>query len=101
MRELGLGWEGNSVTTHGKAFVSVLVDTFWYLSDRSHAMEGRGCGVPEMFSRFAGYNKPESYKGKKLGSLNRTILEVHACNIQYHHFLPAAGFKQILGNKFD
>jgi hypothetical protein len=62
-------------------------------------MKGRGCGVPEMFSRFAGHNKPESYKRKKLRSLNRSILGFMLAG--YHHFLPAAGFKQILGNKFD
>ena len=62
-----LGWSQERADSHGRSFVLLLTDVLWHLDGHHSTLKTRACAVPQMFSKFVGFNCPERYKGKKRG----------------------------------
>ena len=50
----------------------------WYIDGNHTTLSARSCPVPDTFSHFQGYNKPEQRKRKKISSENLKEVEVRA-----------------------
>ena len=60
--------------------IQAIRDLLWYI-DGSHAtLSERGCGVPDLFQKFVGYNRPEEHKHRKrlTHSLSKEVLFSHS-----------------------
>ena len=79
-----VGWE--EPNSHGKQFISDLSNTLWYIDGHHHVLSSRSCKVPECFSIFGGYNRPERSKHRKrsISNLKREKLLELASNLEGH-----------------
>ena len=60
----------NEVGSFGKHFAQTLCNTLWYIDGCHETLAARHCPVPQIFSRFQNYNKPELSKHRKRTHLN-------------------------------
>ena len=65
LSENTLGWESSYSETNSCTFVNTLVEVIWYADGNFQTLHDHGCGIPEMFSHFQAYNKPELRKKEK------------------------------------
>jgi len=67
---------------HGEPFVRALSSALWYIDGHHHTLKEAGCPVPEMFSGFSGFNRPEISKHRKRSVMNMDskILKRTACH---------------------
>ena len=66
LSENKLGWESAYSETNSCTFVNTLVEVIWYADGNFQTLHDHGCGIPEMFSHFQAYNKPELRKKEKM-----------------------------------
>lgn len=64
---------------HGAPFVRALSSALWYIDGHHHTLKEAGCPVPEMFSGFSGFNRPEISKHRK-----RSVMNMDAKNLKEH-----------------
>jgi hypothetical protein len=78
-----LGWENPGVS---KRFLTDLSSTLWYIDGHHRVLSSRSCTVPQFFSSFIGYNRPEKRKHRKssISNLKRDKLSEHATALQEH-----------------
>jgi len=62
---------------HGAPFVHALSSALWYIDGHHHTLKEAGCPVPEMFSGFSGFNRPEMSKHRK-----RSVMNMDAKNLK-------------------
>ena len=55
-----------------------LAEVLWYVDGNFQTLHDRGCGIPEMFSPFQGYNKPELRKKRRRDEGNLKASELAA-----------------------
>jgi len=55
---------------HGTLFVRALSSALWYIDGHHHTLKEAGCPVPEMFSGFSGFNRPEISQDRKRSVMN-------------------------------
>ena len=65
LSENKLGWGSAYSETNGRTFVNTLAEVIRYADGNYQSLHDRGCGIPEMFSHFQAYNKPELRKKEK------------------------------------
>ena len=65
--------------SYGVPFLKKLCDVLWYI-DGHHDTINEKATIPDVFSRFQGYNCPEKYKHRKRTkrSLSSSELSAHA-----------------------
>ena len=76
-----LKWQSSEISSGTAAnCVSVLRDALWYIDRMHDTLNERSCKIPEVFSQFIGYNKPESHKHRKrpCQSMSREELLSHS-----------------------
>ena len=71
-----LGWSKQYAESLGKDFVNDLSSALWYLDGKHTTLKDRSLAVPDTFAQFQGYNKPESYKKKKIDPLDFSVNEI-------------------------
>ena len=64
---------------HGAPFVRALSSALWYIDGHHHTLKEAGCPVPEMFTGFSGFNRPEISKHRK-----RSVTNMDANNLKQH-----------------
>ena len=79
-----LGWE--EPDSVGKKFITDLSNTLWYIDGHHRVLSSRSCDIPNFFSNFTGYNRPEKSKHRKrsISNLKRDKLLELASNLQEH-----------------
>ena len=60
-----LGWSPDACEQQGNIFIKTLTETLWNLDGHAETLKNRGCGIPDMFEGFTGYNKPGKSKHRK------------------------------------
>ena len=64
LKDSNLGWSAAYVKVCGDRFVEILTETLWYLDGHRSTLDARCLSLPSLFSRFSGFNKPESHGHK-------------------------------------
>ena len=82
MREMGISWK--APTVYGTQFLKKLRDCLWYIDGHHDTISEKAPKLPELFTRFTGYNRPEVHKHRKRerGNLSQTQLRTHSLTLQ-------------------
>ena len=69
-------WHSSEVSSAGVSLVNALTDTLWFIDGHHHVLTTQGYRVPNIFSQFVGYSKPELSKHRKrqIGNLSGSVL---------------------------
>ena len=80
LKSKNLGWD----STRHFSFVSKLAKILWYIDGHHMTLQSRTKKIPELFSAFSGYNRPELNKHRKrtIDNLKSDILKSHVCTLQ-------------------
>ena len=65
LKDNNLGWSAAYVKACGDRFVEILTEALWYLDGHQSTLDARCLSLPSLFSRFSGFNKPESRGHKR------------------------------------
>lgn len=81
MREMGISWK--APTVYGTQFLKKLRDCVWYIDGHHDTISENAPKLPELFTRFTGYNRPEVHKHckRERGNLGFTPCQQHALNV--------------------
>lgn len=60
----------------GKCLVKALCNVLWYIDGQHETLSARSCHIPEVFSPFQNYNKPELSKHRKRERVNLSEVEL-------------------------
>ena len=85
-------WFWEEPDRYGKHFVMDLCNILWYINGHHGVFSSRSCSIPDIFSSFNGYNKPELSKHRKrsISNMNRDqLLEYATVQPQWNTFKPA------------
>lgn len=79
---MGLSWKNPD--EYGKPFVQDLCKVLWYIDGHHEVFASRSCPIPNLFSRFVGFNKPELSKHRKrsVSNLSRDRIDEFASMMQ-------------------
>ena len=80
IQSLKLGWQSQmDADKTGKDFITVLRYTLWEVDGHWHTLDERSCGVPVTLQvKFLeGYNRPESWSGKKREHGNINLIKLN------------------------
>ena len=80
LKSKNLGWD----STRHFSFVFKLAKILWYIDGHHMMLQSRAKKIPELFSAFSGYNRPELNKHRKrtIDNLKSDILKSHVCTLQ-------------------
>ena len=59
----------------GKQLVRTLCNVLWYIDGRHDTFSSRFCNIPDIFSQFQGFNRPELSKHRKREHANLSGVE--------------------------
>ena len=81
-KELGLKWR--DPTSVGASFLKKLTNILWYIDGHYDVIGDRSNKIPDAFSQFNGYNRPQASKHRKCTkeNLKREEISTHVLTLQ-------------------
>jgi len=92
MKEMGIKW--TDPLRYGVPYLEVICDALWYIDGHQDTISDRAPRIPEIFSRFVGYNCPEKSKHRKRTKDNLSCSEISAHSLALQDCLQASWFKK-------
>ena len=92
MKELDVKW--NDPETHGEPFLRKLCDILWYLDGHHGTIAEHSPKIPELFSKFVGYNCPELHKHHKRTHCNLRSTDLHSYSMMLLDILHTSWIKK-------
>ena len=62
----GVGWSLQEKEFLGMQIINTLSSALWDIDGNHSTLSQRGCGIPDAFGKFAGFNQPELHKKRKI-----------------------------------
>lgn len=78
----------------GKQLVRALCNTLWYIDGRHETFSDRSFNIPDVFSQFQGYNRPELSKHRKRDHSNLNAVELRGLSSELFTVLLNPFFKR-------
>ena len=76
LEQMNLTLPRNEANMGGMQLVRALCNVLWYIDGRHDTFSARSCNIPEVFSQFQGFSKPELSKHRKREHSNLTGVEL-------------------------
>ena len=92
MQEMGVRW--TDPQRYGVPFLENLSNALWYIDGHHSTIGEKAPKVPEIFSRFTGYNCPEKHKHRKRTMDNLSRSEILAHSLALQDSLQSSWFKK-------